>query len=164
MIRSSNVLAALLAAPFSILLFWLVTAAIDRQPPIIYDHVRALAADVPQGGTIEVEFSVFRLRICDVEARRWLYDASGRKHSIPSFTVGPRQLAGLDTYRRLITIPEAAAVGQASYVVELAFACNLVHRLGWPIRVLSPPIRFEVTPRPLIFLPPLLSQPPDSDG
>ncbi|HTV71180.1 MAG TPA: hypothetical protein VMF90_21840 [Rhizobiaceae bacterium] len=157
-------LSALIASPFAILLWWLVTAMIDRQPPIIYEGVRPITASVAQGASIELEFRVFRLRICEATAKRWLYDSAGQKHAIPSYTVGPAQLAGLVTYRRSITIPEAAALGQATYQVELSYICNLIHRLGWPILVTSPPIRFEVTPRPIIILPPLLSAPNDDDG
>jgi len=159
-----DIVSALIAAPFAVLLAWLITSSIDRQAPIVYESVRATTASVWQGGSIEVEFSVFRLRICEGEAKRWLTDSEGVRHSIPQFTTGPRPLAGLDTYRRTITIPEAAAVGPATYIVELSYACNLIHRLGWPILVTSPPIRFEITDRPLILLPPLLAMPPDNDG
>jgi hypothetical protein len=155
---------AIIASPFAVLLAWLVTSALDRQPPIIYDHVAALSDSVPQGGTIEVEFSVFRLRVCDAVVKRWLIDARGEKHAIPSFTVGPRPLAGLDTYRRSITVPDAAALGQASYVVDLAYSCNLIHRLGWPILVSSPPIRFNIRPNeglvPFPMPPPAIGEAP----
>lgn len=162
-IRRFDWRSAIIAAPFAILIAWLVTSAIDREPPIIYERVGALSSSIPQGGTIQVQFSVFRLRLCEVETRRWLIDSKGTKHSIPSFTVGPRLLAGLDTYTRSITIPEAASVGQATYQVDLSFYCNPIHRLGWPIEIHSPPIRFEITPRPIIILPPLIP-PPDTDG
>ncbi len=158
-------ISAAIASPFAVLLAWIVTAAIDRTPPITYESAEAKAASVTQGGTIEVEFTVFRTRICDATVKRWLTDKDGARHSIPSYTVGPRvQLAGLDTYRRTITIPEAAAVGQASYQVDLFYECNLIHRLGWPIEVRSPEIRFDVTPRPIIILPPLLQTTPATDG
>lgn len=159
----SGIISALIAAPFAVLLASIFNAAIDRVPPIIYERVRALSDSVPQGGLIRVEFSVLRLRLCDGEVARWLIDSAGVKHSIPSFTIGPRPLAGLDTYRRTITIPEAAALGQATYQVDLEYSCNLIHRLGWPIEIHSPPIRFEITPRPLILLPPLVP-PPDTDS
>ena len=35
----------------------------DRDPPIIYEEAKALSPTVEQGGTIEIEFSVFRSRI-----------------------------------------------------------------------------------------------------
>jgi hypothetical protein len=159
-----DVASAFIAAPFAILLYWIVSAAIDRQPPVIYERVGAVTASAPQGGQLEVEFSVFRLRICPADVRRWLIDSAGVRHSIPQFTVGPRLNAGLDTYRRTITIPDAAAVGPAVYTVDLDYYCNPLQRLGWPISVTSPPIDVEVTPRPLILLPPLLAPAPDGDG
>lgn len=163
-IRRFDWRSALVAAPFAVLLYWLVTAFLDRAPPIIYEGAKATSASVAQGQSIEIEFRVFRLRICEGSAKRWLYDAAGEKHAIPSYTVGPRPLAGLDTYRRTITIPEAASVGQATYQVELSYVCNLIHRLGWPIFVKSPPIRFDVTPRPVILLPPLFPDQNEVDG
>lgn len=155
---------AFIAAPFAVVLAYVVNGLIDRMPPITYEHARAPSVtSVPQGSTIDIEFTVFRHRICEGKATRWLTDSEGVKHSIPSFTVGPRvQLAGLDTYRRTITIPESAALGIATYTVEIDYACNIIHRLGWPIHVVSPPIRFEITPRPLIIIPPIL--PEDDDG
>lgn len=130
----------------------------DRQSPIIYEGARALSDNVPQGGSIGIEFEVFRLRICPGMARRWLTDAKGIRHAVPQFTVGPRPLPGHSVYRRTINIPDAAAVGQATYQVELTYACNVLHVLGWPIVVWSPPVRFDVTPRALIILPPLPPQ------
>lgn len=157
-------LSAFIAAPFAVVLAWFVTAVIDRQPPVVYESARSKSESVPQGGTLEVEFTVFRHRVCPVTAKRWLTDSHGERHAIPSYTVGPRvQLAGLDTYRRTITIPEAAALGHAEYQVDLLYACNLIHRLGWPIEIQSPEIAFEITPRPLILLPPLQSIFPQSD-
>lgn len=149
--RIVGLIGFLLAALGSIYLGSMVA---DRQSPIIYEGVRALSESVPQGGTIGVEFEVFRLRLCPGEAHRWLIDAKGAKHAIPSFTVGPRPLPGYTTYRRTITIPDAAAVGQATYQVDLIYTCNFLHVLGWPIVVTSPPVRFEVTPQSLLPLPP----------
>ncbi|WP_174153366.1 hypothetical protein [Rhizobium skierniewicense] len=37
---------------------------VDRDPPIIYESAKALSPTVEQGGAIEIEFSVFRTRIC----------------------------------------------------------------------------------------------------
>jgi len=119
---------------------------IDRTPPIQYEQARALAASVPQGGTLGVEFKVFRTRICPVVAKRWLIDSAGTRHSIPSYTVGLEMLAGRETYRRSIEVPDAAAIGPAAYEVDLEFFCNSLQRLGFPITVISPPITFGITP------------------
>jgi hypothetical protein len=138
-------------------------AIADREPPLLFDRAEALSDSVPQGGTIQLEFAVFRRRICDSDAMRTLTDSAHVEHAIPSFTKGPRRLAGYDRYRRSITIPDAAATGLATYRVHVKYYCNPMHRLGWPIEVVSPPIRFRITPRPVLLLPPPKVQ-PDDDG
>lgn len=118
----------------------------DRSPPIVYENARALEPSAAQGGSPEVEFKVFRSRVCDVTAKRRVADASGDTHSIPSYTVGLQYLAGRETYQRSITIPTAASVGPAQYQVMLTYVCNVVHRIVFPIIVESPPINFGITP------------------
>ena len=125
--------------------FSLVWMATDRTPPIEYEGARALKPSVARGGAIDIEFKVFRTRICSLVARRWLTDALGEKHSIPSYTVGPQMLAGRETYSRSITIPMAAALGPAWYEVALDYSCNIFHQWGFPIRVVSPPVPFNIT-------------------
>lgn len=133
----------------------------DREPPVRYERARPLAASVPQGGTIDIEFTVFRAKICDADVTRLLTDADNVRHSISGFTVGLQRFAGEATYRRAISIPDSAAVGPASYQASIQYSCNVLHRLGWPIVVQSPVVRFDITPRALITLPPLL--PPVGD-
>lgn len=58
---------------------------------------------------------------------------------------------------------ELEALGQASYQVELDYTCNIIHRLGWPITVLSPPIRFTITPNEGVVPFPLPPLPPTGD-
>lgn len=118
----------------------------DTDAPIEYENVTALADSVEQGGTIEVEFSVFRKRICPLVAKRWLLDANKERHSIPQYTTGLKLLAGRETYCRSITIPPAVAPGPAEYSVKLDYICNPLHNLIGPIRVVSPGIRFTILP------------------
>lgn len=126
---------------------WSITGMIiDREPPITYEGARAMAASVPQGKSVDIEFKVFRTRICPVVAKRWLIDAAGERHSIPSYTVGMKFLAGRETYQRSITVPDAAAIGPAWYEVDLDYVCNVIHRFGFPIHVISPPIGFNIVP------------------
>ncbi|MCL6653464.1 hypothetical protein A6R70_14320 [Agrobacterium rubi] len=125
----------------------------DREPPIIYEDAKALAPTVEQGGTIEIEFSVFRTRICPLITKRWLTDSAKERHSIPQFTTGLRLLAGRETYRRSITVPVAAAPGPAEYRVTLEYRCNPLQGFLGPIVVTSPPIRFSVLPARLIPVP-----------
>ncbi len=116
----------------------------DRKPPIVFDDARALASKAVQGGELEVQFTVHRLRVCDLESKRWLTDAQGKIHAISTYTRGEPSDAWAETYKRSITIPEGAAPGPASYTIDLSYSCNVFHRLGWPIHVSSPPIRFEI--------------------
>lgn len=125
----------------------------DREPPIIYEDAKALAPTVEQGGTIEIEFSVFRTRICPLITKRWLTDSAKERHSIPQFTTGLRLLAGRETYRRSITVPVAAAPGPAEYRVTLEYVCNPLQNFLGPIVVTSPPIRFSVLPARILTLP-----------
>ncbi|TCM56141.1 hypothetical protein C8J36_103511 [Rhizobium sp. PP-F2F-G48] len=126
--------------------FNIAVMIVDREAPITYQSARPLAMRVEQGGTIEVEYKVFRSRICPVVAKRWLYDANGVRHSVPQFTVGADLLAGRETYRRSITIPSAAAVGPAWYEVVLEYTCNPLQQLLGPTTVVSPPVRFSIVP------------------
>lgn len=117
----------------------------DRDPPIPYLGARALTPVVAQGGTINVEFDVFRYRVCPANVRRWLYDSAMNRHAIPSWTTGLELLAGREVYKRSITIPDAAEPGTAQYQVVLDYECNPLARImSIPIRVYSPPIRFEI--------------------
>lgn len=119
----------------------------DREPPIKYEGARAMSPMGFPGGVVEVEFTVFRSRICQSITQRWLVDSSGTRHSIPSFTIGLSMLAGRETYQRTIQIPVGATLGPAEYYVHLKYQCNLLHRvLSWNIEVESPHIRFEVIP------------------
>jgi len=122
---------------------------VDREPPIEYEGAQALAKEVAQGGSIDVEFSVFRKRICPAVTRRWLTDANQERHSIPQYTVGLQLLAGRETYRRSITIPSAASPGPAQYEVTLEYTCNALQNFIGPIKVTSPPVMFTITPADL---------------
>lgn len=137
---------ALVTALAGIGSFNLALWVVDNEPPIVYEDARALTETVEQGGTIEVQFTVFRGRICPVVTKRWLYDAADARHSIPQFTTGLQLLAGRETYRRSITIPTAAAIGEARYEVMLDYTCNPLQKLIGPIKVTSPPVRFRITP------------------
>ena len=118
----------------------------DREPPIQFEGARALSATVRPGGSLDVEFSVFRERICPLVAKRWLYDSKGEQHSIAQFTTAPRMRAGRETYQRSITIPDDAAPGPASYEVALDYICNPLQNFIGPIHVVSPRIPFIITP------------------
>lgn len=126
--------------------FNLAVMFVDREPPIEYEAAHVVTPTVEQGGTIEVEYKVFRRRICPVAVKRWLYDAADVRHAVPQYTVGLELLAGRETYRRSITIPPAAAIGPARYEVVLDYTCNPLQKLLGPTQVVSPPLRFLIVP------------------
>ncbi|MBD0416489.1 hypothetical protein [Oryzicola mucosus] len=117
----------------------------DRVPPLTYEGARALQSSVPQGGAIDVEFEVYRTKICPSTVRRYLVDADDVQHAITNYTVGSNSKKGREVYQRTITVPQNAAVGPAIYFVRLEYICNLAQQLGWPIKVESPPVPFRVT-------------------
>lgn len=157
LIRTGAVIALCLAFLGS---FWLVSMGLDREPPIAYEGARAVTSDVQRGASIDVEFRVFRKRICDQTVRRYLTDSQGIRHAIPSYTVGIQMLAGRETYQRSITIPTAASVGPASYEVVIDYQCNLLQAILGSIRVTSPPIAFNILPESGLLVAPKN----DSDG
>lgn len=137
---AAGVIAAIVAASS----FNIAVMVVDREPPITYQAAHAVTPTVKRGGTIEVEYKVVRSRICPVVAKRWLYDATGQRHSVPQYTVGADLTAGRETYRRSITIPSGAAVGPARYEVVLDYTCNSLQKLLGPTTVVSPPVKFEI--------------------
>lgn len=137
-----------------------VSAVIDRDPPIAYEGARAVEETVQRGSAIDIEFKVFRKRICEQVVKRYLTDATGVRHAIPSYTVGLQMLAGRETYQRSITVPTAAAIGPASYQVVIDYACNPLQNLLGTIRVSSPPISFIIVPESGLLSVPQI----DSDG
>lgn len=141
--RVMAIITCLLAAFGS---YSLVTMILDRTPPITYQRADSIASTVPQGGSIDVEFEVNRERICPSTVKRWLVDSAGTRHSITNFTVGSNLKRGKEVYQRAITVPETATIGPAYYEVKLEFACNIIQRLGWPVRLDAPHIKFEIIP------------------
>lgn len=137
-----------------------VSLLIDREPPIFYEGAKAVTADAQRGGSIDVEFKVFRKRICEQTVRRYLTDSQGIRHAIPSYTVGLQMLAGRETYQRSITIPTAASVGPATYEVVIDYACNPLQAIFGTIRVTSPPIAFNILPESGLLVAPK----DDNDG
>lgn len=137
-------IAGAIAAVVAVSSFNIAVMVVDREPPITYQGAHAVAPTVSRGGSIDVEYKVIRNRICPVVAKRWLYDAAGQRHSVPQYTVGADLTAGRETYRRSITIPQAAAFGPARYEVVLDYTCNALQKFVGPTTVVSPPVEFEI--------------------
>jgi hypothetical protein len=90
-------------------------------------------------------YKVVRSWICPSILKRWLADSAGDCHAITNYSVGTGTRKGRETYRPSITIPDNAAIGRAHYEVSIESTCNLVQRFGWPVKLTSPPIYFEIT-------------------
>lgn len=141
-------LSFLAAFPVAITLAWLVTATIDRAPPVTYLEAYARGESVPAGGTVAIHFAVDRARICRVlSVARYLEDSTGTVHAVTGYTVPSEPTRrGPEVYERTITVPPAAAPGRAAYFVRLRYACNALQVLSWPIEVESPRVPLLVLP------------------
>lgn len=149
----------------------IVSTILDRDPPIKFEGGRALTLNVPQGGELNVQYSVVRHRSCTAVASRYITDSTGTVYVPSSYTVGRRvlldgtSLAGRETYTRSVIVPEAAAVGPALYDVRFVYVCNIWHRLVMPIKVVAPTVKFNIiaAPDPLLKTPTELRLPRDDD-
>lgn len=147
-------------------LFTLVSNIFDRSPPIDYLAASASAVSVPQGGTIDIHFDVYRFRICSViKVSRVLTDSQNEKHAVSNYTFSTNTRPGHESYDRTITIPEDVALGRSFYQLITDYACNFIHQLGWPIVVSSPRVYFRITPETnVIKIQPIYPPPERKDG
>jgi hypothetical protein len=123
-----------------------VTAAIDREPPIQYIEARALASEVEAGQTITILYDVERSRICRVmKVDRFITDKDGKDISIATYEVA-RTRPGRERYDREITIPETVPPGPASYYIRIQYGCSWLQVLFRPLVVESPRVPFLVRP------------------
>ena len=117
----------------------------DNQPPLQYVSARAIEKEVAQGGELNVEYEVFRSKICESTVRRYVVDAAGEQWSVTNYTVGSNLKAGKEVYQRKITVPLGTALGVATYEVKLEYRCNIMQVWLWPLKVNAPPIPFLIT-------------------
>jgi len=122
-----------------------VGALIDRTPPISYTYGRAMSATAEQGGQIDVQFTVDRKRICRAEVSRAITDDTGTSYRVSEYAYAATTRPGSETYDRTITVPTAVPPGRVYYQIKVAYFCNWVHNLGYPITVFSPRVYFTVT-------------------
>ncbi|HEV2504380.1 MAG TPA: hypothetical protein VGV39_14980 [Mesorhizobium sp.] len=140
-------ISALIAAPFAVVLWWLFSSAIDRESPVTYIQSRAVEPAVRAGEQETIEFTIDRKRTCRVVSiYRYIRDRFGVDHAVANYTVAPNPREGFNVFDRLITVPDGVPAGPAAYYIKIAYACNIIHELGWPIVVHSPEARFTVLP------------------
>ena len=156
---STKILGGLVLALSFLGAYALVSTILDRTPPVIFAKAIALTPEVPQGGTLDVQYTIVRSDQCNATASRFITDSDGTIHVPSAYTVGLRSLVdgtsaeGRETYTRSITVPLSASIGAASYDVRFQYWCNLWQRLGLPIKVEAPTVSFLVTRAPATLLP-----------
>lgn len=144
----------IMAALAGVGLSGMVSSALDRDPPIAFEQATVLTPEVPQGGVLDLQYTIVQSRVCAATVERFVTDSEGTIHVPSTYTVDRRSLIegyppeGRETYRRSVTIPLAAAVGKARYDARFSYACNLWHKLTKPIVVSAPSVEFIITPAP----------------
>jgi hypothetical protein len=136
-----------------------ISSMLDRDPPTVFEVATALTAEVPQGGVLDVQYTVVQNRVCTASVERYITDVDGNVHVPSTYTVGKQALIegyppeGRETYHRSITVPLAASVGPARYDARFTYTCNILQKLAYPIVVDAPPVRFMITPAPVAVAP-----------
>lgn len=147
-VKWTHLLVAFLTALFiAIPLVAIANAIIDRQAPVNYIEAFAPSPNVAAGKQVEIRFDVDRRRICQViRIGRYVVDATGVEHSVPSYTASSNSRPGREVYDRLITVPETVPPGKAFYYLRIRYGCNFLNHLGWPITVESPHVALNILP------------------
>ncbi|TIQ18875.1 MAG: hypothetical protein E5X51_23420 [Mesorhizobium sp.] len=144
----------ILAAFAGVGLASVVTSALDNHPTVIFEEAKVITPEVPQGGVLDLQYTIVLNRICPASVERFVTDSEGAVHVPSTYTVDRRSLIegyppeGRETYQRSVTIPLAAATGKAHYDARFSYFCNLWHKLTKPIVVNAPPAYFTITPAP----------------
>lgn len=149
----------ILAALAGVGLAAVISSILDRDPPTVFEIATALTPKVPQGGVLDVQYTVVQNRVCSASVERYITDIDGNVHVPSTYTVGKQALIegyppeGRETYHRSITVPLAASVGPARYDARFVYTCGVLQKLAYPIVVDAPPIRFMITPAPASVAP-----------
>lgn len=136
-----------------------ISSMLDREPPTVFEIATALTPEVPQGGVLDVQYTVVQNRVCTAGVERYITDVDGNIHVPSTYTVGRQALIegyppeGRETYHRSVTVPLAASVGPARYDARFTYTCGMLQKLAYPIIVDAPPIRFMITPAPASVAP-----------
>lgn len=136
-----------------------ISSMLDREPPTVFELATALTPEVPQGGVLDVQYTVVQNRVCTAAVERYITDVDGNIHVPSTYTVGKQASIegyppeGRESYHRSITVPLAASVGPARYDARFTYSCGMLQKLAYPIVVDAPPIRFMITPAPASVAP-----------
>ncbi|RWO90948.1 hypothetical protein [Mesorhizobium sp.] len=144
----------ILAAFAGVGLASVISSVLDREAPVAFEQATVLTLEVPQGGVLDIQYTVVRSRLCASTVERYVTDSNGDVHVPATYTVDRHPLIdsyppeGRETYQRSVTIPLAAALGRAYYDARFTYTCNILHKLAFPIEVLAPRVYFDIVPAP----------------
>lgn len=144
-LRICNLLywAAVIAA-----LGWLVSQALDRQPPVQVRNVTLLTPSVTSGEPVRVSYDVVRRRTCETDVSWSIYDGAQEIHRYGPLHVAAPGLPGLDSFVHAWPTPSDASPGRGRLRVVLAFACpgNYLQAI-YPVTLVLPDLSIELLPR-----------------
>lgn len=131
---------------------WMVSMAIDREPPVTFVNREIINAEkkVVQGQQIQVRSTRVRKRQCEL-VRRWsVIDGVGRRidyepeHFDAYGEIGDEP--DMDVTGPVVTLD--AAPGRGRLITAFAWDCNILQRaLNWSIDVVPKALEFEILPR-----------------
>lgn len=127
---------------------WLISQAMDRQPPIRVSHFSVDQGVVYPGEQLTINFDLSRDRICEAQTEWAFYDGANEVRRFgPSF-VSVAGKIGPEKFRRSFTVPANSAPGVARLVITLSWQCpgNYLHPI-YPVVMTLPDINFTIAAR-----------------
>lgn len=125
--------------------FWVL----DRQPPTVVLRTTIMNEPVRPGEELRIKYAVQRLRSCETNVDRSLFDADLVRVILEdiAFNGAPGPL-GESVYVATVPIPRNFARGTGHYRVVTKYVCNPLQRI-WPVVVENPDVYFRVDGEPL---------------
>lgn len=120
---------------------------VDQRPVISIENTRGTASPykVKEFGTLKIEWSTIRNRVCDGVSSREIIDSTGTVHRFTSVLSPHGSKIGYDSWVSYIGLPVKVAWGPAIYRVTVTYNCGWSHKII-PLRVKIPDVYFEIVP------------------
>lgn len=127
---------------------WMLSQALDRDPPVEILSRELLTERVAVGDPVKVRYNVRRDRSCRTETTWIFFDGQGEYRRFGPVAIEAGGPVGPDSFTKSWTVPGNAAPGAGRLRVLTSWECptNLLHPL-YPITRVSPDIHFEILPR-----------------
>lgn len=122
--------------------------AMDRKPPYAFEHVEIEPAEVVQGGTIRITFTVKQNRApCGpgLVYREFKEVKAGKLHVFDPIMRTEAPIIVDNKFTRTAPVPESISPGQTIYRGTACYSCNPVHSwLRWPVCAPTPSAEFTI--------------------